>query len=174
MRASVDAKGLHLSGHIHNVSSSLNDLGQRVGAVARQEATIVKAYERITQEMAEIRRVTAPPEQVTTLQRVVNGVEPKVGTLEGQYQTLQIRQTTVMEQLDNTAGLFNERTITIRATTSRLNYCEQTLQTALNRITILEKGTDASTTSQPPVPPGDPPPSHSCPGRNACLPMVCI
>ena len=65
--ALVDANRLHLSGHIHNVSSSLNDLGQRVGAVARQEATIAKAYERITQETAEIRRVTAPLEQDTTL-----------------------------------------------------------------------------------------------------------
>ena len=88
VRASVDAKGLQLSGHIHNVSSSLNDLGQCVGAVACQEATMAKAYERITQETAEIRRVTAPLEQLTTLQRVVNGLQPKVGTLEGQYQTL--------------------------------------------------------------------------------------
>ena len=63
VRASVDANGLQLSGHIHNVSSSLKDLGQRVGAVARHEATIAKAYERITQETAEIRRVTAPLEQ---------------------------------------------------------------------------------------------------------------
>ena len=101
---------------------------------------------------------------------MVNGLEPKVGTLEGQHQTLKIRQTTVMEQLDRTAGLLDERTITIRATTSRLNYCEQTLQTALNRITILEKGTDASTTSQPPEPPNDPPPSYSCSGSDAGCP----
>ena len=157
MRASVDANGLQLSSHIHNVSSSLNDLGQCVGALTRQEATIAKAYERIAQEAGEIRRVTAPLEQVTTLQRVVNGLEPKVGTSEGQYQTLKIWQTTVMEQLDKTASLFDERTITIRATTSPLNYCEQTLQTALNRITILEKGTDVSTASQPPEQPNDPP-----------------
>ena len=75
-----------------------------------------------------------------------------------------------MEQLERTAGLLDERSITIRATASRLNYCEQTLQTALNRITILEKGTDASTTSQPPEPPNDPPPSHSCPGSDGCCP----
>ena len=169
-RASVDAAGLQLSSHIHNVSSSLNDMGQRVGALARQEATIAKAYERITQETAEIMRVTAPLEQVTTLQRVVNGLEPKVGTLEGHYQTLKIRQTTVIEQLDRTASLLDERTITIKATTSRLNYCEQTLQTALNRITILEKGTGASTESPPPEPPNDPPPSHSCSGSDGCCP----
>ena len=90
VRASVDANGLQLSGHIHYLSPSLNNLRQRVGAVVRQEATIAKAYERITQETAEIRRVTAPPEQVTTLQRVVNGLEPKVGTLGGQYQSLKI------------------------------------------------------------------------------------
>ena len=145
----MDANGLQLSSHIHNVSSSLNDMGQRVGLLARQEATIAKAYERVTQGRAEIRRVTAPPEQVTTLQRVVNGLEPEVGTLEGQYQTLKLRQTKVMEQLDRTASLLDERTITIQATTSRLNYCEQTLQTALNRITILGKGTGASTESLP-------------------------
>ena len=115
VRASVDANGLQLSSHIHNVSSSLNDMGQVVGALARQEATTAKAYERITQETAEIRRVTAPLEQVTTLQRVVNGLGPKVGTLEGHYQTLKIRQTTMMEQLDRTASLLDERTITIKA-----------------------------------------------------------
>ena len=120
--------------------------------------------------MAEIRRVTAPLKQVTTLQRVVNGLQPKVGIFKGQYQTLKIRQTTVMEQLDRTAGLLDERSIPIRATTSRLNYCEQTLQTALNRITILEKGTDTSTSSQPPEPPNDPPPSHSCSGSDGCCP----
>ena len=151
-------------------STTLNNLGQRVSAVARQEATIAKAYERIMQETAEIRRVTAPLEQVTTLQGVVNGLGPNIGTLEGQYQTLKIQQATVMEQLDKTAGLLDERTITIRATTSRLNYCEQTLQTALNRITILEKRTDASTTSQPPEPPSDPPPFHSCSGSDSCGP----
>ena len=43
VRASVDANRLQLSGHIHNSSSSLNDLGQRVGAVVRQEAIIRKA-----------------------------------------------------------------------------------------------------------------------------------
>ena len=147
VRASVDANGLQLSSHIHNVFSSLNDMGQRVGALVRQEDTIAKAYERIMQEMAEIRRVTAPLERVTTLQPVVNGLELKMGTLEGHYQTSKIRQTTVMEQLDGTASLLDERTITIKATRSRLNYCEQTLQTALNRITILEKGTGASTES---------------------------
>ena len=141
-----------------------------MGALARQEATIAKAYERITQETAEIRKVTAPLEQVTTLQRVVNGLEPKVGTLEGQYQTLKIRQTTVTEQLDRTAGLLDERTITILATTLRLNYCEQTLQTALNRNTILEKGTNASATAEPPEPPNDPPPSYSCSGSDGCCP----
>ena len=170
VRASADANGLRISSHIHNVSSSLNHLGQRVGALARQVATIAKAYERITQETAEIRRVTAPLEHVTTLQRVVHALEPNVGTFEGQYQTLIVRQTTVMEQLDRTASLLDERTITIRATTSRLNYCKQTLQTALNRITILEKGTDASTPSQPPEPPNDPPPSHSCSGSDRCCP----
>ena len=170
VQAAVDANRPQLSGHIHNVSSSLNDLGQLVGALAPQKATIAKAYERITQETAEIRRVTALPEQVTTLQHVVNGLEPKVGTLEGQYQTLKIRQTTVMVQLDKTAGLWDECTITIRATTTRLNYCEQTLQTAPNRITILERGTDASTTSQPPEPPNDPPLSHSCSGSGGCCP----
>ena len=144
VRASVDANRLRLGGYIHNVSSSLEHLGQRVGAVARQGATITKACERIAQEMADIRRVTAPPEHVTTLQCVVTGLEPKVGSLEGQYQHLKIRQAAVIEQVDRTAGLLDERTITIRATTSRLTYCEQTLQTALNRITILEKGTDAS------------------------------
>ena len=168
VRASVDAAGLQLSSHIHDVSSSLNDMGQRVGALARQEATIAKAYERIAQETAEIRRVTAPLEQVTTLQRVVNGLKPKVGTLEGHYQTLKIRQTTVIEQLDRTASLLDERTITIKATTSRLNYCEQTLQRALNRITIMEKGTGASTESPPPEPPNDPPPSNSCSGSDGC------
>ena len=170
VRASVDAAGLQLSSHIHDVSSALNDMGQRVGALARQEATIAKAYERITQETAEIRRVTAPLEQVTTLQRVVNLLEPKVGTLEGHYQTLKIRQTTVIEQLYRTASLLDERTITIKARTSRLNYCEQTLQTALNRITILEKGTGASTESPPPEPPNDPPPSHSCSGSDVRCP----
>ena len=53
---------------------------------------------------------------------------------------------------------------------SRLNYCQQTLQTALNRITILEKVTDPSTTSQPPEPPNDLPPSHSCSGSDGCCP----
>ena len=75
-----------------------------------------------------------------------------------------------MEQLDRTSGLLDARSITIRAMTSRLNYCEQTLQTALNRITILEKGTDASTTSQRPEPPHDPPSSHSCSGSDGCPP----
>ena len=170
VRASVDAAGLQLSSHIHNVSSSLNDMGQRVGALARQEATIAKAYERITQETAEIRKVTAPLEQVTILQRVVNGLEPKVGTLEGYYQTLKIRQTTVIEQLDRTASLLDERTMTIKTTKSRLNYCEQTLQTALNRITILEKGTGASTESPAHEPSSDPLPSHSCSGSDGCCP----
>ena len=47
MRAFVDVHGLQLSGHIHNVSSSLDDLEQRVGLVACQEATNTKACERI-------------------------------------------------------------------------------------------------------------------------------
>ena len=54
-----------------------------VGAVARQEATVTKACERIAQEMANIRRVTAPLQQVTTPQCVVTGLKPKVGSLEG-------------------------------------------------------------------------------------------
>ena len=174
VRGSVDANRLRLGGYIHNVSSSLDHLGQRVGAVARQGATITKACERIAQKMADIRRVTAPPEHVTTLQRVVTGLEPKVGPLEGQYQHFKIRQAAVIEQVDRTAGLLDERTITIRATTCRLTYCEQTLQTALNRITILEKGTDASsglgTRSPPGEPTSDPPASHSCSGSEGCCP----
>ena len=86
VRASVDAQVLQLSGYINSVSSSIDDLGQRVGVVAHQEATVTKACERIAQEMADIRRVTAPLEQVTPLQRVVTGLEPKVGSPEGQYQ----------------------------------------------------------------------------------------
>ena len=63
-----------------------------------------------------------------------------------------------------------------RATLSRLTYCEQTLQTALNSITILEGGTDASsglgTPSPPPEPASDPAPLrlHSCSGSDGCCP----
>ena len=42
LRASVDAHGLQLSRYIHNLSSSLDDLGLCMGAVARQDATITK------------------------------------------------------------------------------------------------------------------------------------
>ena len=59
------------------MSFLLDDLGQRLGAVARQEATVMKVCEGIVQKMADIRRVTAPLEQVTTLQRVVRSLEPK-------------------------------------------------------------------------------------------------
>ena len=67
-----------------------------MGAVACQEATVRKAFERIAQAMADIQRFTAPLEQVTTLQRVVTGLEPKVGSLEGQQQNLKIRQVVVI------------------------------------------------------------------------------
>ena len=124
--------------------------------------------------MADIRRVTAPPEQVTSLQRVVTGLELKVGSLEGQCHNLNIRQAAVIDNVDRTAGLLDERTITIRATTSRLTYCEQTLQTALKRFNILENGTDASsgiwTPSPPPETPSDPPSSHSCSVSDGCCP----
>ena len=138
VRASVESHGLQLSGYIHNVSPSLDDLEQRVGVAARQEATVTKAWKRIAREMADIRRVTAPLEQVTTLQHVVTGLEPKVGSLEGQCENFKIQQAAVIEKVDRTAGLLDERTITIRATTSRLTYCEQILQTPLNTITKLE------------------------------------
>ena len=129
--------------------------------------------------MVELRSTTAPLEQVTTLQRVVIGLEPKVGSLQGQSQHLKIRQAGVMEKLDRTAGLLDECTMTIRATTSRLTYCEPTLQTVLNRITIFKKGTNASGNSASPglgppsLPYGqanDPPPSNSCSGSDACCP----
>ena len=170
----MDTHGLQLSGYINDVSSSLDDLGQRVGAVACQEATITKACERIAQEMAEIRWVTGPLEQFTTLQRVVTGLEAEVGSLEGQYQMLKIRQAAVIEQVDRTAGLLDKRTITIQATTSRLTYCEQTLQTALHRISILERGADASSglgrPSPPPEPAMTPTPSHWYSGSDRCRP----
>ena len=67
VRGYRDAHGPQISSYIHNVSSSLGDLGQLVGAVARQEAPVTKASERIAQDMADIRRVTDPPEQLTTL-----------------------------------------------------------------------------------------------------------
>ena len=135
----------------------------------------------------ELRSTTAPLEQVTTLQRVVILLEPKVGSLEGQSQDFKIRQAGVMEKLDRTAGLLDDCTITIQATTSRLICCEPTLQTVLNRITIFEKGANASATgaspglgtpSSPPEPPNDPPPSHLCSGSYACFPWcaskVCL
>ena len=103
VRASVDADRLQLS----NVSFSLDNLGQRVCAVARQEATIAKACECIAQEIADIQRATAPLEQVTTLQRVVTGWEPKIGSLEGHYENLKFRQAAVIEQVGRTAGLLD-------------------------------------------------------------------
>ena len=113
LRASVDTHGLQLGGYINNVSSSLDNLGQRVGAVTHQEATTTKACERIAQEMADIRRVTAPVEQFFTLQRVAKSLKRKLRSLEGQYQKLKIRQAAMIEQVDRTAGLLDERTITI-------------------------------------------------------------
>ena len=174
LRASVNAIGLQLSGYIHNKSSSLDNLGQRAGAVSRQEAILTKPCERITQEMADIGRVTAPLKQVTTLQRVVSGLEPKVRSLEGQYQNFKIRQAAVIEQVHRTAGLLDERTIAIRAKTSRLTYSEQTLQTALNGITIVKGATEESSGLGTPSPPADldsdPPPSHCCSGSDRCCP----
>ena len=132
------------------------------------------AFARIAPEMTDIRRVLAPAEQVTTLQRVVTGLEPRVGSLEGQYQNFQIRQAGVIERVDRTAGLLDERNITIRGTTSHLTYCEQTLRTALKGITFLERGTDASsglgTPSLRPEPASEPPPSYSCSGSDGCCP----
>ena len=171
--ASLDAHRLQLSGHIHNVSSSLDYMGLCVGAVARQDPIAMKACERIAQQMADIRSVTAPLEPVPTLQRVVSWFQPKDGSLEGQCRNSKIRQEAVIEKVDRTAGLLDERTITVPAKTCRLTYCEQNLQTALNGITILEKRTDASAglgpPSPPPEPPCDLPPSHSCLTSDGCF-----
>ena len=80
----------------------------------------------------------------------------------------------MIEHADRTAGLLDEPTITIRAPKSRLTYPEQTLQTLLNRITILERGTDApsglETPTLPPEPASDPHLSHLCSSSNGCCP----
>ena len=86
----------------------------------------MKAHELLTQKTEERKRATAPLEQVTTLQRVVTGLEQKVGTLDGDHQNLKFRTTAVVQKVESTAAQLEERTITIRSAVSRPTYCEQT------------------------------------------------
>ena len=171
----MDARKQQLSSHMHAVSSSLDDWGQHTGAVTRREANILKAHEHLAQETAEIKRATAPLEQVTTLQRVVSWLEQKVGTLEYRHQKFKLQTSALVQKVKSTAAQLEEHTINIRSVVPRLFYCEQTLQTALRRITSLEHSCATPTADDPAVSahnpagfPNDPPSSQSYSGGKGC------
>ena len=78
-------------------------------------------------------------EHVVTLQRMVTRLEKKVGAMEVTTQINNGKVSGMVDKVESTLGQLEVRIITIRATVTRLTYCEQSLQTALSRIIQLHK-----------------------------------